>query len=86
MLTVVLKLYYTEKMPKTATGKIQRRLVAKIMVDREKDAAKKAMIFPMPQPPTSISEGESQEESKGYYKEGYLRESWWGKIARCFCM
>jgi acyl-CoA synthetase (AMP-forming)/AMP-acid ligase II len=30
------KVYFTDNMPKTATGKVQRRLVAKAMVDQEK--------------------------------------------------
>jgi hypothetical protein len=33
---VPLKVYFTATMPKTATGKIQRRLVAKAMIENEK--------------------------------------------------
>lgn len=35
-LTFLIQVYFTANMPKTATGKIQRRLVAKAMIESEK--------------------------------------------------
>jgi len=37
---ITTQVYFTDIMPKTATGKVQRRLVAKAMINKEMEAAK----------------------------------------------
>lgn len=39
-LTFSYQVYFTEVMPKTATGKIQRRIVAEMMMKQDKPKAK----------------------------------------------
>ena len=80
------QVYYTEQMPKTATGKVQRRLVAQSMTERE--SQKETVADNNESPPAITSEKETSidENILPYDKKKKVlqRDSLWRRILKVF--
>ena len=81
-MTVGTQVYYTEKMPKTATGKVQRRRVAQSMIGRETPAAEEGSQPPKLQFLAVASEVEVAEKEKLDGISKHLQGSLLQRIAR----